>query len=67
MHVFHDPMAKPQTCRRCGSHELYEDHDWHLWCAQCDAWQGVVRHADVLAGAQLELPYTSPMGEADIL
>jgi hypothetical protein len=67
MYVFHLPEVRPSSCRRCGSHELYEDHYWHLWCNACDAWNGIIRYAEPLSLAQRELPYCSPNGEADIL
>lgn len=28
------------ACRLCGEHELYGDHDNHVWCNNCEGWNG---------------------------
>jgi hypothetical protein len=67
MRTFHFTQATATPCRRCGSHEIYEDHDWHLWCNECDAWQGRIVGRAPADNYQPEIPDCSPNGEADIL
>jgi hypothetical protein len=53
-------LTRGLACRLCTAKELYSDHRDFVWCASCDAFQGIF----VVTGPiQLELPLTSPNGQ----
>jgi hypothetical protein len=38
------PRTRCKGCRRSGS--LYEDKYGHVWCVECERWNGRGRHAE---------------------
>lgn len=52
------------NCIRCGQPMLYLTHENFVWCASCEAWNGVLV-SDSL-DSWLQPPLSSPNGDLDI-